>query len=307
MILVFGSIILDLFFELDTFPKADTALHVASHRIAPGGKGANQALACCRAGAEVRFFGAVGQDVHGRLVCDAMGADGLDMSRVIRSDLPTGLATIFVDQNDGTHRAVVSQGANASAIQSTISEADLQAASYFLAQGELRVEETQALLKRSKLAGLRTVVNLAPVCDLAPSSLSDIDVLVLNEHEAREFAQKFALPYQTESTFIAEVFRRFGMTLVVTLGAGGVVFNDGDLILKGNALSVKAVDTLGAGDAFTAYLTAGLDRGHSMREAVCQATVAGALTCTQYGAQAAQPTLAEVQLRQPEIWLLPLP
>ncbi|HNS45155.1 MAG TPA: ribokinase [Alphaproteobacteria bacterium] len=303
MIIVFGSNVLDLFFHTPDLPPHDTARFLDSHDEAPGGKGANQAVACAKAGGKVYFSGALGKGGHGRQMFDNLSNCGVDVSGIrFLEDTPSGLATIFVDEADGTHRIVVSQGANLRAKQSWIPDHLLGKDTIVLVQGELPIEETEALLARAKKTGARTVMNFAPATQpLSENGLRNLDVIVLNEHEADLLGKKLGMQTEDKVAFSEELYKRFDLITIVTLGPDGSVCCSGEGLQEIPSLKIKAIDTVGAGDAFVGYLTAGLDNGLSLNESLRQAAVAGSLACTKVGAQTALPLKEEVSARIEEI------
>jgi ribokinase len=309
MIIVFGSNVLDLFFHTPDLPPHDTARFLDTHDEAPGGKGANQAVACAKAGANVYFSGALGKGGHGRQMFDNLVNCGVDASGIrFLEDSPSGLATIFVDEADGTHRIVVSQGANLKAKQSWIPDHLLGEDTIVLVQGELPIEETEELLERAKKAGARTIMNFAPATQpLSEAGLHNLDLIVLNEYEADLLGKKLGMDTDDKPLFAANLFNRFDLITVVTLGPDGSVCCSADGLQEVSPLKIKAVDTVGAGDAFVGFLTAGLDKGLSLKDALRQAAVAGSLACTKVGAQTALPTSDEVIPRLGEIEIRDFP
>lgn len=295
MIIVFGSNVLDLFFQQADLPPKDKALFVNSHVEAPGGKGANQAISAARAGSTVKFFGALGDGGHGRQMYKNLAQNNVDIAGIKFFDLPSGLATIFVDEADGTHRIVVSQGANLHAKQNTIPDSLLNKDNLVLVQGELPIKETETLIIRAKKAGAKTVMNFAPAIQpLSEEFLNHLDVIVLNEYEAEAIGQQYDMDITDKQALAKELCARFTMTTIITLGKDGSITSTLDDFFETPALKIKAVDTVGAGDAFTGYICAALDRGASIREAVFEAGIAGSITCTKIGAQTALPFREEI-------------
>jgi len=294
MIIVFGSNVLDLFFHLKDLPPRDTAKFLDSHEEQPGGKGANQAIAAVRAGSEVRFFGALGEGGHGRQMYKNLAKNGIDVSGIDFLDVPSGLATIFVDDSDGTHKVVVSQGANLKAKQDSVPAKLLNKEATVLVQGELPMAETEALLARAKKAGARTMINLAPASPLSQDALHNLDIIILNEYEADTLGGRLGMETEDKAVFAAALQARFALTTIVTLGPKGAICCDGNGIMEVSPLKIKAVDTIGAGDAFCGYLAAALDQGHDMATALKYASAAGSLACTRIGAQTALPEKEEV-------------
>lgn len=295
MIIVFGTNILDLFFHLKDLPPKDTAIHLENHVEQPGGKGANQAVAAAKAGAEVRFFGALGEGGHGRQMYKNLASCNIDVSGIKFLDTPSGLATIFVDEGDGTHKVVVSQGANLLAKQDWVPERIVGPQSIVLVQGELPMSETEALVKRASSKGARSVMNMAPIVPLSDELLNALDVIVLNVHEADGLGAQLGLDTSDKTIFARTLYDRYHLATIVTLGHKGAVccFEEGAFRIS--ALPIKAVDTIGAGDAFVGFFCAALDQGKDFLTALKEGAVAGSLACTKVGAQSALPDADEVR------------
>jgi ribokinase len=296
MIIVFGSNVLDLFFHTPDLPPRDQNRFLDSHDEAPGGKGANQAVAAAKAGARVYFSGALGKGGHGRQMYDNLVENDVDVTGIrFLKDMPSGLATIFVDETDGTHRIVVSNGANLHAKQEWIPDHLLNANAIVLVQGELPMAETEKLLARAKKLGARTVMNFAPAtAELSADALSNLDYIVLNEHEADAVARQQGMDSADKAAFAANLQKKFNLITIVTLGPDGAICAHQDGMMSVPSLKIKAIDTVGAGDAFVGYLTASLDKGMELKEALRYASVAGSLACTKVGAQTAVPAASEV-------------
>ena len=295
MIIVFGSNVLDLFFQQANLPPKDKALFLDNHVESPGGKGANQAIAAARAGSKVAFYGALGEGGHGRQMYKNLAQNNIDISGIKFFDMPSGLATIFVDDSDGTHRLVVSQGANLMAKQDFVSDNVINKDTILLVQGELAIAETEALIKRVKEAGGKTVMNFAPATQpLSEDLLNNLDIIILNEYEAEAVGQQYGMDISDKKKLAQELNERFGLTTIVTLGPDGSVTATQDKLFETPALKIKPIDTVGAGDAFTGYICAALDRGETIEQAVYEAGLAGSLTCTKIGAQTALPYREDV-------------
>ncbi|MEM6780651.1 MAG: ribokinase [Pseudomonadota bacterium] len=302
MIVVFGSNVLDLFFEQENLPPKDQALFLDSHIEAPGGKGANQAIAAARAGSNVRFYGALGEGGHGRQMYKNLAQNGIDVSGIEFLDMPSGLATIFVDDNDGTHRIVVSQGANLKAKQDTIPDKHLKKETVVLVQGELPILETEDLIARAKAKGAKTVMNFAPAKQaLSEQYLLNLDIIILNTHEADLLAKNIGMDASDKEQFASDLYDRFNLITIVTLGPGGCLMSSEKGIYRVPSLRIKPIDTVGAGDAHAGYFCAALDQGHDMETALKWASIAGSLACTSIGAQAALPVKEDVISKQDEI------
>ena len=295
MIIVFGSNVLDIFFHQANLPPKDQAVHVECHEEAAGGKGSNQAVAAARAGSEVRFYGALGDGGHGRQMYKSLTKNGVDVSGIEFLEMPSGLATIFVDETDGTHRVVVSQGANLKAKASNIPDKFLNKDSIVLVQGELPIDETIALIKRAKEKGARTVMNYAPAtAKLTEEFLHNLDIIIVNMHEAELLSKSLNMDVVYKEAFAEALYKKYNLTTIVTLGPDGCLICKEDGISHVSPLVIKPVDTIGAGDAHAGYFCAALEQGAGMETALKWASVAGSLACTSVGAQSALPNKDDV-------------
>jgi ribokinase len=288
VILVFGSINLDLIFPLPSLPSPGETILAPSVRIEPGGKGANQALAAARDGAKVIMAAAVGRDAlaDGALVLLRKAA--IDLSRVIATEAATGCAGIFVDR-EGRNVIGVGSGANLAVRSDQIEDALLTPATTILLQMEIPPTENAALIRRARAGGARIVLNLAPAAPLDPDALQAIDVLVLNEAEAAWLASHLSTHAEASALRGA-----LGCTVVRTLGEQGVeaASKNGPIRVEGR--KIVPIDTTGAGDCFTGVLAAALDRGMPLEPALHRANAAAALCCTRAGSQGTMPTATEI-------------
>ena len=288
MIVCFGSINLDLIFPLPRLPVAGETVLGPAMRIEAGGKGGNQAVAAARDGGLVVFAGAVGRDA---LAVDALAqlqAAGVELSRVVRADAATGCAAICVDPA-GENLISVASGANLAARQAQVEDALLGAQTTVLLQREVDPGEIEALIRRARRRGARIVLNLAPAGPLAGDCLRAVDVLVVNEQEAAWLARDLGCAAGADG-----LFGCLGVTVVVTLGARGVVAAGPAGRVALAARPVAVLDTTGAGDCFTGVLAAGLDRGLALEAALARAGVAAGLCCGRAGTQGSLPSAADI-------------
>lgn len=293
MITVFGSLNVDLLFNLDRLPSPGETVLTRKIVQLPGGKGANQATAAAKAGAPTRLVGCVGEDGLGAPVLASLEAAGCEVSGVRTVPGATGTAVVMVERS-GENQIVVGSGANMAVEAGMLGGAALGAGDTLVCQMEIPLEATVAGLAAARKAGARTVLNLAPARTLPPEVLGDVDVLILNEGEAAVLAGTDAPPVETARKLAAG----HDLTCVITLGSEGAiaVTPDGRGYRVGT-LAVEAVDTVGAGDAFVGVLAAGLDAGLALPDALHRASVAAGLTCTRPGAAAALPDAAEIEGR----------
>jgi ribokinase len=294
VVIVFGSINLDLVVRVARLPRPGETLAGASFATSPGGKGANQALAARRAGAAVAMFGAVGRDAFAAPALALLDAAGVDLAGVRATDAATGVALIHVD-DAGQNAITVVPGANALACAADVPDAVLGPATMLMLQFETPHAESLALAERARARGTRVVLNPAPAALLSPAWLDAIDVLIVNETEAGEVARPLGLP-ATPREFAAALSARRGLVVVATLGGEGAFAAAAGIGYRLPALEVEARDTVGAGDAFAGALVAALDRGEDVDTALALATAAGSIACTRPGAQAALPSRHEASL-----------
>ncbi|MEP7183960.1 MAG: ribokinase [Betaproteobacteria bacterium] len=292
MILVFGSINLDLVARVPRLPRPGETLAGEHFSAQPGGKGANQALAAQRAGGRVAMAGAVGNDAFATTALASLAAGGVDLALVRHVPAATGVALIHVDDS-GENSITVIAGANAHADADDVPAALLRTGNTVLLQLEVPLPAVCTLARRAHEAGARVILNAAPANTLPPDIFEALDVLVVNELEADVIATTLGVPTLPEA-FAAGVHRRFGFAVVVTLGAQGALAVAGGEWLRVPAPAVDVRDTTGAGDAFTGALAVALDRGDRWPQALAEGVAAGSLACTGEGAQAALPVAAAI-------------
>lgn len=299
-VVVVGSINQDLVSRVGRIPAPGETVLASSMTRTGGGKGANQAVAACRAGgASVAFVGAVGTDADGGLLRDALLADGIDVSGLSQVDGPSGVALISVD-NAGENAIVVVPGANA--VLTTLNppqHALVAEARVVLTQLEISVSLVQdaAAARHARAWHVLNAAPSAPFLTESAALLSTIDVLIVNEHEAMDVARANNLDEAV--AYLAPRVR----ALVVTLGSRGSLVVCGSERAEVSAFAADAVDTTGAGDTFCGVFAATLaTSGHSpaevdialLAEAARRGAAAAAISVTRIGAQDAVPTASEV-------------
>lgn len=297
-ITVVGSANLDIVVAVDRHPRLGETVIGADHAQVPGGKGANQAVAAARLGAETRFVGRVGDDDPGRLLRAAIERDGVDVSGLgTDGQAPTGVALIVVGA-DGENTIVVSPGANSRLQPAQVGEAGevVTSAASLLVQLEVPLATVEAAVRAA--SGL-VVCNPAPAATLPAGLLERVDVLVPNRSELAALAGADTEPRSVDE--VASLARGLEgpKAVVVTLGADGALVVDGDDVVEVPPRPVRATDATAAGDAFCAALTVRLVAGASLPDAARYANVAAALSATREGAQPSLPTAAEVDGAEP--------
>ncbi|GAA3328025.1 ribokinase [Paeniglutamicibacter sulfureus] len=308
-IVVVGSLNADLTIYTQRLPSPGETLHGEGFTVNPGGKSANQAVAAGRLGGNVSLVGAVGRDANGQMLLDSCAAANVDVSQVRRADgVETGVAVVTVDAH-GENSIVISAGANG-----TLSPADVEAAgSAFDGAAvlclclEVGVDTVEAAARAGAEAGATVLLNLSPYAPI-PASLARLsNVLLVNAHEASQFLDGEQIPDPDAETSawepVLELLVARGLpSAVVTLGAQGSVVLDSTAaaqkrIVRIHPTRVDAVDTTGAGDAFTGGLAARLAAGDALADAAAFASVGAALAATKKGTQAAYPDAAAVNAR----------
>ena len=291
-VVVLGGVNVDITAVLSRLPRPGETVSGGTLRRDHGGKGGNQAVAAARAGASVRFVGAVGRDTEGDDVLSTLSAEGVDVSGVRRVDAATGTALICVDAQ-GENQIAVAPGANRSAAAHGIDHAGVDVV---MAQLEAPLDAVAAFFGHARDAGARTILNAAPIHTGAESAIVElldlVDVLVVNQGELA------ALVDATGGDIAAQAAALVRSTpprsVLVSLGAGGLVHVGGDgspTVVDGHL--VDAVDSVGAGDALCGALAAGLAAGLPDDVAVRRANAAGALAVTRPGARSS-PAAAEI-------------
>ena len=292
MIVVFGSINLDLVARVARLPRPGETHTGESFAALPGGKGANQALAARRAGAAVTLAGAVGTDVFATMALAELATAGVGLQWVRRVEALTGIALIHVDAQ-GENSITVIPGANARAVATVIPDADLGPGTTLVTQLEVPLDAVVDAAARATKRGARVVLNAAPAQELPAALLSCADVLIVNEHEAATLAEGHEIPSEPDA-FALAVHRRHGCSTIVTLGARGALAVADKQRLHAAAPAFDVVDTTGAGDAFIGALAAALDRGAAWPRALAEGVAAGSLACLSAGAQSALPAAGAI-------------
>lgn len=267
MVVVFGSVNIDLVARVSAIPRPGETLLGTSFVMAPGGKGANQALAARIAGARVAMFGAVGRDAFAEAALANLAASGVDLTGVSRVDDPTGVALINVDAK-GENAITVVPGANGHASAAQVADDMLAPGNTLLMQLEVSIVEVAALARRARARGTRVVLNGAPAARLPAELLGNIDFLVVNEHEAAMCLGSAG-----------------GVDVVLTLGARGAQLDWMGRRYSEAPPEVAVIDTTGAGDALCGAFAAALERDASPPDALREGVRAGALACMHAGAQ----------------------
>ncbi|GAA5054450.1 ribokinase [Streptomyces similanensis] len=293
-LLVVGSANADLVIGVQRRPAAGETVLGSDLATHPGGKGANQAVAAARLGARTALLARVGDDAHGRLLLEAQRAAGVDPAGVLVGGAPTGVALITVDPS-GDNSIVVSPGANGRLTPEDARAAAGLIGSARVVSAQLEVPlETVVEAVRHLAEGSRFVLNPSPPRELPQELLAACDPLIVNEHEAKVILGGDEAGDDPED-WARALLARGPRSVVVTLGAEGALVASADGAVRVPSVKVDAVDTTGAGDAFTAALAWRLGAGASLAEAAAYAARVGAVAVTRRGAQESYPTADEVE------------
>jgi ribokinase len=293
MLTVFGSINVDQIFALPHLPATGETVLTSTYRQATGGKGANQAAAAARDGAAIRFIGCVGDDPFGATARAALAELGVDVGDLETVPGTTGVAAIWID-GEGNNQIAVASGANAALGAEALTRRPLARDGFVVLQMETPAAEVAAAIALVRRAGARVILNLAPALPLPRPALEQVDVLVVNEHEAAVLCERLELPLREPAEQASGLAGDLGSTVIVTLGAAGAIGARHDEVLRVEALPVHAVDTTGAGDCFVGVLASALARGASLHAAMQRAAIAGSLACTTVGAMPSFPGRAQI-------------
>jgi len=299
-VLVIGSANLDFTCAVERLPREGETVSGGTLHIAHGGKGANQAVAARRLGAEVRLVAALGRDAFGDQIVEQLAAEGIPGEGLQRvPDSPTGIALIVVD-GEGRNQIAVAPGANHRLDPARVAPADLEWAQVLLCQLEVPPPTVQSALETARRLSVFTILNPAPARQLPPEIFPLVDLVTPNEVEASRLTG-VQIDGLDDAARAARHFLEWGVQrVIVTLGSRGALLCDGNSAQHFPAFPVRVVDTVAAGDAFNGALATGLAAGGTLEEAIPLANAAGALACTRRGAQPSLPRRAEVQefLRQ---------
>lgn len=296
MLTIVGSANVDLIASVPALPTPGETVLGTSLLRAPGGKGANQAVAAARAGSGVAFVGRVGDDEYGRALTRGLESANVGIQHMsIDADNPTGLALITVDAR-GENEIVVIPGANGAVSERDVDAAldTLAASTYTVVQLEIPLGTVRYLVRTAARVQTRVILNAAPAAAIDPTILRDVDILVANEHE---IAVLSGMGVPLDPVASANMLLSTGVkTVVLTLGAAGaVIVQPNEMTIEIPAFSVPAVDSTGAGDTFVGNLAHALDSGESLAEAGRAAAAAAALSVQKAGAQPSMPTWAETR------------
>ncbi len=295
-ILVIGSSNTDLVVKTARFPRPGETLVGGDFFLFQGGKGANQAVAAARMGAEVTFISKVGKDLFGQQTKVGLQQEGISTEWVGEDpELPSGIALITVNQ-EGENQIIVAPGANGNLLPEHLSEANaaLHTCDFWLCQLEIPLSTISFLARKAKEWGKQLILNPAPAHQLEESVYKNLFLITPNETEASWLT---GIPCESESDYveIANNFLHKGVkNVLITLGEKGVFFKNPDLQLLLPAPKVDPIDTTAAGDVFNGTLAVAIAEGMSWESAIQFASKAASISVTRMGAQTSAPYRGEV-------------
>ncbi len=290
---VIGSINTDFVINTDRMPKVGETIKGSGFLSNNGGKGANQAIAAAKLGGDVTFIGAVGNDINGINAIDNLDKNHINTQRIERTSTNTGAAVITVC--DGDNCIILDSGANDLVTKEVIDKnMDIIArADAVIMQLEIPMETVAYAAQKAHEAGVKVVLNPAPITMLPKQLTDNTDVIILNETETEYLTKVYPDTDENRKKCI-NIIRDKGIDLVIiTLGADGSIYNLDDQIIHQKAYKTKAVDTTAAGDTFIGAFCMNIDKG--LKEAVKYATAASAITVSRPGASSSIPNKEEIE------------
>jgi ribokinase len=296
-VLVAGSINMDVVVEAARYPKLGETVPGANVFFSPGGKGANQAVAAAKLGAQTLLIGCLGKDAFGRDLKTFLATQGVDLTHVRdAADAPTGTAVITLANGDNA--IVVVPGANGLLRPADAATAPVSSGDILVSQFEIPIPTIEAFFERARAAGARAILNPAPALEFDRTLLRLVDILILNESELGRLAKAPLVETDPDARF-AEAARSLGLLpeqiVCITLGKRGVLAIAGGEAIAVAGRTVNAIDTTGAGDCFVGAIAAQLARGTSIRSALDYANMAASICVQRMGAGPSMPSSADVE------------
>ncbi len=288
-IVVIGSINVDLVFISDIRPKAGETVLGEDFRTVAGGKGANQAVAASKLGADVVMIGCVGDDSNGEFSLNNFKSLNVNTSCITKiQDTPTGVANIIVSDNDNS--IIVVSGANYKLDKSLIDryKKEILEADLVMLQLEVPIATVEYAINYCHENNIKTILNPAPAVKLSEELIEKATYITPNEHECK------IILGEDKNADIKAILRRYPNKLIITMGEKGVMYFDGNDIVTVPSYKVEVVDTTGAGDTFNGAFARAIVNDYNLKDAVDFANKAASKSVTKLGAQAGMPYLEEM-------------
>lgn len=296
-LVVLGSVNADHVLQVPSFPRPGETLHGSGYAVIPGGKGANQAVAAARLGADVAFIACVGDDSFGINIRDAFKADGMNVDAVmVEKNTPTGIAMIQVAAT-GENSICISGEANNCLTPARVKPFEylIKAAEMLLMQLETPIATIKSAAETAHSAGTLVVLNPAPAQPLSDQLLKLVDIITPNETEAEQLTGIQVTDLSSAQQAADALHNKGIKTVMITLGSEGVWVSQNGTGQQIKGFSVNAVDTTAAGDTFNGALLTRLLEKATMEEAIRFAHAAAAITVTGKGAQTSIPYRQDVE------------
>lgn len=296
-ITVVGSVNMDLVFRTPRMPATGETLHGHDFHQIPGGKGANQAVAAARLGADVSFIGAVGDDGFGEFSRNCLAVEQINLAHLATvKGIATGVAGILVTDS-GDNSIVLAAGANAtlSASQIEAAAATIASAQVLICQLETPLESVTRAIQIAHAQGVTVILNPAPARALSDDLLRQVNYLIVNETEAAQLSGIEVNDQASAQQASQKLLQRGAGCVLLTMGGNGALITEqtGSHFIP--AVKVEVVDTTAAGDTFVGAFAVGIASGMGILQASSEAQYAAALTVTKLGAQTSIPQLHEVR------------
>ncbi len=300
MITVFGSINLDLVFNVSKLPGPGETVLCPDYFKAAGGKGLNQAVAAARArpskDLSINMVGRAGKDEFGDIALTALEGAGVNIKNIRRGPEPTACAAVSVDAK-AENQIVVASGANTMLKDDDLPDKLLTPETVLVLQMEIPLEANCKIIQRAKQRGVRVLLNLAPAAPFPGDMISLLDLLVVNEVEAKMMANRNDLDTSSSRAAARAIAGKFSVPTIVSLGAQGAHAFSNNEEWQIDALPITPVDTVGAGDSFVGNLAVGMALNNSLAQMLHNASVAAGLACLTQGAATSMPAYMEVEER----------
>ncbi len=293
MIIVFGSISMDVYMDTRTLPQPGDEVRGHGYEMAVGGKGSNQALAASRFDIKTALVGRIGDDGVGLRILHRLRREGVMTTGVGQSPHQTGCACIIRGPNN-TKQVILAMSANTDITADQVPDEILKPGNIVVMQMDVPPEQNWELIKRAKEKGATTILNLSPVSEIPQNTLEDLDYLVANKNEAEQALNMTDIDAET----LAHAFALKGnITCIITMGKNGSVAAtpDGDIFIVPALELPNFVDRTAAGDAYCGTLAAALHEKKSLPDALKYASISASLTCTKKGALSTIPRLGNIE------------
>lgn len=297
-ICVLGSLNIDLSIKSPKEINAGETLHGSGFMIGHGGKGANQALAMAKLGAEVHLVGNVGNDYFGSELINQLKHDGVHVDNIqIINNVPTGTAIIIII--NGNNRIILDSGANATVSIDCVHHAEkiISKCGLLVSQFEIPYNSVYEAFLLARKKDVMTLLNPSPSFPIDDRLYQNTDIIIANEHEASDLTKIDVLDIDSAKKAIDWFLKKGIKTPIITLGAEGCVFSNGATIEHIPTDVVDVIDTTCAGDSFLGAFAVMMMKGEGIRNAIQYATAAGTITVTRRGAQSSLPDAIEVEER----------